>query len=103
MGSDGGRGARFSEFREGLADVVPTRRSLQRLFEAVLVVGSGLELDSTLQRIVNSATSLLDARYGALGVHAPDGGLSEFVYEGITPDERAHMDTCPRAAACWDC
>ncbi|MBC2639642.1 MULTISPECIES: GAF domain-containing sensor histidine kinase [unclassified Rhodococcus (in: high G+C Gram-positive bacteria)] len=95
MGSDGGRGARFSEFREGLADVVPTRRSLQRLFEAVLVVGSGLELDSTLQRIVNSATSLLDARYGALGVHAPDGGLSEFVYEGITPDERAHMGHLP--------
>ncbi|MFC9550512.1 GAF domain-containing sensor histidine kinase [Rhodococcus sp. NPDC056960] len=95
MGSDGGHGARFSEFREGLADVVPTRRSLQRLFEAVLVVGSGLELDSTLQRIVNSATSLLDARYGALGVHAPDGGLSEFVYEGITPDERAQMGHLP--------
>ncbi|MFC0451665.1 GAF domain-containing sensor histidine kinase [Rhodococcus jostii] len=95
MGSDGGHGARFSEFREGLTDVVPTRRSLQRLFEAVLVVGSGLELDSTLQRIVNSATSLLDARYGALGVHAPDGGLSEFVYEGITADERAHMGHLP--------
>ncbi|TQC49153.1 GAF domain-containing protein [Rhodococcus sp. WS4] len=95
MGSDGGHGARFSEFREGLTDVVPTRRSLQRLFEAVLVVGSGLELDSTLQRIVNSATSLLDARYGALGVHAPDGGLSEFVYEGITVDERARMGHLP--------
>ncbi|PBC48725.1 histidine kinase [Rhodococcus sp. ACS1] len=95
MGSDGGHEARISEFREGLADVVPTRRSLQRLFEAVLVVGSGLELDSTLQRIVTSATSLLGARYGALGVHAPDGGLSEFVYEGITPEERARMGHLP--------
>ncbi|MFZ2174778.1 MAG: GAF domain-containing protein [Rhodococcus sp. (in: high G+C Gram-positive bacteria)] len=87
--------ARISEVREKLADVVPTRQSMQRLFEAVLVVGSGLELDSTLQRIVDAATSLLDARYGALGVRAPDGGLSEFVYVGITKDERAHMAHLP--------
>ncbi len=59
------------------------------------MVGSGLELDSTLQRIVKSATSLLEARYGALGVRAPGGGLSEFVYEGITTDERAHMGHLP--------
>ncbi|QHE67988.1 sensor kinase, two-component system [Rhodococcus sp. WAY2] len=81
--------------RGGLSEVVPTRQSLQRLFEAVLVVGSGLELDSTLQRIVDSATSLLDARYGALGVRAPDGGLAEFVFQGITPDERAGMGHFP--------
>ncbi|MEV0947887.1 GAF domain-containing protein [Rhodococcus sp. NPDC049939] len=95
MGPDDEHAARISEFGEEPADVVPTRKSLQRLFEAVLVVGSGLELDSTLQRIVKSATSLLEARYGALGVRAPDGGLSEFVYEGITPEERALMGHLP--------
>ncbi|AOW93320.1 histidine kinase [Rhodococcus sp. WMMA185] len=95
MGSDGERVASAGAHREEPADVVPTRRSLQRLFEAVLVVGSGLELDSTLQRIVKSATSLLDARYGALGVRARGGGLSEFVYEGITAKERALMGHLP--------
>ncbi len=68
---------------------------MRRLLAAVLLVGSGLELDSTLQRIVQSATSLLNCRYGALGVRASAGGLSEFVYEGITPEDRALMDHLP--------
>ncbi|MCQ4118064.1 sensor histidine kinase [Rhodococcus tibetensis] len=95
MGRDDEHEVRIHLAREGPTDVVPTRQSLQRLFEAVLVVGSGLELDSTLQRIVDSATSLLDARYGALGVRAPDGGLAEFVFQGINPDERAGMGHFP--------
>ncbi len=103
MGPDGGHEARISEFREGLAAVVPTRRSLQRLFEAVLVVGSGLELDSTLQRIVTSATSLLDARYGALGVHAPRRGPVGVRLRGITPEERAHMGHLPEGRGLLDC
>ncbi|TXG92961.1 GAF domain-containing protein [Rhodococcus rhodnii] len=68
---------------------------LRRLLESVLIVGSGLELDSTLQRIVQSATTLLDCRYGALGVRSPDGGLSEFVYEGIDPEQRSIMGHLP--------
>ncbi|NLG54091.1 MAG: GAF domain-containing protein, partial [Rhodococcus sp.] len=77
-------------------ELVATPESLRRLLAAVLLVGSGLELDSTLQRIVQSATSLLNCRYGALGVRAPSGGLSEFVYEGISPEERALMDHLPQ-------
>ncbi|MEY2271836.1 hypothetical protein AB8A24_22795, partial [Streptomyces sp. BF23-19] len=38
------------------------------LLEAVLDVGSELELHSTLQHIVDSAAELCAARYGALGV-----------------------------------
>ncbi|MGW1775465.1 hypothetical protein ACWCP2_27675, partial [Streptomyces sp. NPDC002104] len=45
--------------------------SLPVLLEAVLSVGSELELRTTLQHIVDSATELCAARYGALGV--PDG------------------------------
>lgn len=81
--------------REDPLELVATRESMRRLLAAVLLVGSGLELDSTLQRIVQSATSLLKCRYGALGVRAPDGGLSEFVYEGISPEDRALMDHLP--------
>ncbi|WP_040783199.1 sensor histidine kinase [Rhodococcus ruber] len=85
----------LAEIRDRLTDTVTTRASLQSLLEAVLVVGSGLELDSMLQRIVSAAVTLLDARYGALGVRAPDGGLSEFVYVGITPDARGRMGHLP--------
>ena len=42
-----------------------------------------------------SATALLDARYGALGVRAADGGLSEFVYVGIDPAQREVMGHLP--------
>ncbi|MEE2033920.1 sensor histidine kinase [Rhodococcus chondri] len=94
-GTDSSIETLLSEIRERLVDRVSTPATLRGLLEAVLVVGSGLELDSMLQRIVTSATSLLDARYGALGVRAADGGLSEFVYVGITPEERGRMDHLP--------
>ncbi|MGI9206718.1 MAG: sensor histidine kinase [Rhodococcus sp. (in: high G+C Gram-positive bacteria)] len=84
----------LSEMRERLDETV-TPATLRGLLEAVLVVGSGLELDSMLQRIVSAATSLLGARYGALGVRASDGGLSEFVYVGIDPAQREVMGHLP--------
>ncbi|GAC49863.1 GAF domain-containing sensor histidine kinase [Gordonia aichiensis] len=68
---------------------------LRDLLEAVLVVGQGLDLDEALQRIVEVAVGVVDARYGALGVRGPDGGLAEFVYTGITPEERAAMGSLP--------
>ncbi|MGC4932625.1 GAF domain-containing protein [Gordonia sp. DT30] len=69
--------------------------TLRDLLEAVLLVGQGLELDHALQRIVEVAVDVLDSRYGALGVRGPDGGLSAFVYTGITPEQRALMGPLP--------
>jgi signal transduction histidine kinase len=55
-----------------------------RLLDAVLVITGDLDLDSVLRRIVEAACSLVDARYGALGVISEDGqGLQNFVYHGI--------------------
>ncbi|MBS9373598.1 sensor histidine kinase [Rhodococcus sp. B50] len=85
----------LAELRDRLDDSADAPTTLRGLLEAVLVVGSGLELDSMLQRIVAAATSLLDARYGALGVRAADGGLSEFVYVGIDPTQREVMGHLP--------
>jgi signal transduction histidine kinase len=68
---------------------------MRDLLEAVLTVGQGLDLDSTLQRIINVAVGALDARYGALGVRGPDGRLSAFVHTGIDPATRAGMGHLP--------
>ncbi len=68
---------------------------LRDLLEAVLVVGQGLDLDDALQRIVEVAVGVVDARYGALGVRGPDGGLSAFVYTGISAEQRAVMGHLP--------
>jgi len=57
------------------------------LLEAVTAISSDLDLASVLTRIVEAATALTGARYGALGVLGRDGELVEFVTTGI--DERA--------------
>ena len=64
-------------------------RSLRQLLDAVLTVGSDLDLPSMLQRIVQSAVELVDATYGALGVlDDTRTRLSQFITVGI--DEAGH-------------
>ena len=57
---------------------------MQHLLDAFLSVSTGLDLDTTLRRIVEAAAELVDARYGALGVLREDGdGLAAFIHVGI--------------------
>ena len=60
------------------------RTRVDRLLDAVLAVGSGLELQVVLHRIVEAAVALVDAEYGALGVVDGHGrGLSQFITVGV--------------------
>ena len=69
----------------GVGDVDDDRTRVDRLLEAVLDVGSGLELQVVLHRIVEAAVALVDAEYGALGVVDGHGtGLSQFIAVGIS-------------------
>jgi len=61
---------------------------LQRLLDAMLSIGSDLSLPTVLQRIVESACKLVDARYGALGVMDDHGQLTDLVTSGV--DEHTH-------------
>ena len=70
--------------------------SAQALLEAVMAISSDLDLRSVLTRIVEAATELTDARYGALGVVGGHGGLVEFVTTGMTPEQRAEIGDLPR-------
>ena len=68
----------------------------RRLIEAGMVLASELSLDAVLQRIVELAVDLTDARYGALGVLTPDGrSIQDFITVGITPEERAAVGDPP--------
>src|SRR5690554_4845353 len=42
--------------------------SLRRLIDAIVTVGSDLDLPAMLQRIIEAAVDLVDAEHGALGV-----------------------------------
>jgi signal transduction histidine kinase len=71
--------------------------SLRHLLDAVIAIGSDLDLEATLRRIVEAATSLVDARYGALGVlDSGRTGLSEFITVGVDNETRRAIGDLPK-------
>ncbi|REH35260.1 histidine kinase/DNA gyrase B/HSP90-like ATPase [Kutzneria buriramensis] len=68
---------------------------LQGLLDAVLSVSSGIELESTLRRIVRAAVDLVDARYGALGVLGANRELAELVDVGVDDATRGRIGALP--------
>ncbi|MCL7377220.1 GAF domain-containing protein [Streptomyces sp. 35G-GA-8] len=64
--------------------------------EAVLGIGTDLELRATLQHIVDTAAELVGARYGALGVLDPErGGLTELFTAGMSEADRQRIGRLP--------
>lgn len=92
-------GLRLREVLRDLQDrielLIGTRDKMDGLLDAVLAVASGLELDATLRRIVQAAIELGEAKYGALGVLADDGSLSQFIYLGIDDEARRLIGHLP--------
>jgi two-component system, NarL family, sensor histidine kinase DevS len=73
------------------------RAGLNRLVDAVMAVASDLDLAATLQRIVDAARELVDARYCALGVLDASGGtLAEFIVAGIDADTYRAIGDLPK-------
>ena len=84
------------EVQDGIEEIVGnTRNRMDGLLAAVLAVSSGLELDVTLRQIVQAATELVGARYGALGVLDDDGMLSQFVNVGMDDATREFIGPLP--------
>jgi signal transduction histidine kinase len=68
----------------------------RRLLDAVVAVADGLELDSTLRRIVRAASDLTDAPFAALGVLGEDGLHRAFVHTGMDDDLVRKIGDLPR-------
>lgn len=86
-----------SELDRLLADLVSsaekvlgTQGRLRNLLKATQSIVEPTDLPIVLRRIVEAAVQLLDAKYGALGVIAPDGHLEQFIHVGI-PNETARL------------
>ncbi len=60
-----------------------------------MAISSDLDLHNVLTRIVESATRLTDARYGALGVVGAESYLVEFVTTGIDDETRRKIGDLP--------
>lgn len=83
------------EVQDRVEQIVKGRDRLDGLVEAMLVVTSGLELETTLKTIVNTAINLVDAQYGALGVRGHEHELTEFIYEGINAETKDLIGPLP--------
>ena len=78
-----GRRELVGRMREQLDALVAARDQMEALVRGIVAIGSDLDLDVTLHRIVDAAMELSGARYGALGIRASDGTLVSFVLAGI--------------------
>ncbi|WNM42877.1 GAF domain-containing sensor histidine kinase [Micromonospora halotolerans] len=85
----------LQEMLDRVGEVVTNRERLRALLDAVVGIGSDLDLRSTLQRIVASACELAGARYGALGVIGADRLLHDFIVHGISPELHAEIGDLP--------
>ncbi len=67
-------------------------RSLLRANQSVV---EQLDLSTVLRRIVEVAVELVGARYGALGVIAPNGGLEQFIHVGMSEGQAERIGHLP--------
>lgn len=66
------------------------------LFAAFVGIAGGLELASTLRRIVQEAVELTDSTYGALGVLGIDGEVTEFIHVGLDREIAENLGQPPQ-------
>ncbi len=85
----------LDELQVRLQAVLSTRDRVYSLLEAVVAVGSSLELEVLLRSIVQTAVSLVDATYGAMGVIGENDRLAEFIPVGLTEDQIAAIHHWP--------
>jgi signal transduction histidine kinase len=85
----------LAELQLRLQAVLDTRDRTHALLEAVVAVGSHLELEAVLRQIVEAAVELVSARYGALGVIGEGGRLAEFVPVGLDESQIAGIHHWP--------
>lgn len=85
----------------GTIGVVPYRNvddpaKLRRLMDAVLMLAADIELPILLRHLVEEACSLVDARFGALGVlNEARTGLEQFLTVGLSDSEEKAIGARP--------
>jgi signal transduction histidine kinase len=76
-------------------EVMAAQGRLRGLLRASQMVTRDLALPVVLRRIVEAARELVGARYAALGVISPTGGLAEFVHSGMPPEAVERIGRLP--------
>lgn len=77
----------LDELQVRMRTLLTTRDRVHALYDAVVAATSNLDLEAVLRQIVESAVTLVDAKYGAMGVVGAVGGLAEFIPVGLSEEE----------------
>jgi serine phosphatase RsbU (regulator of sigma subunit)/anti-sigma regulatory factor (Ser/Thr protein kinase) len=80
---------------EQLEELRAARDQMEQLVHVIVEIGSDLDLDVTLHRIVNAAMELTGARYGVLGIRGSDGTLVSFIHAGFNDDIARRLGDLP--------
>jgi signal transduction histidine kinase len=70
--------------------------ALRAMNDAVLAIAAEETIEPMLQRLVNSARELVDARYAAIGVPDGEGAFAQFITSGMSDELIAAMGPLPR-------
>ena len=81
---------------ERAQEVMGTQGRLRGLLRANQLIAQDLGLPTVLRHVVEAARELVGARYAALGVIAPSGGLSQFVHVGMPVEVAAAIGNLPQ-------
>lgn len=90
-----GRRELVSRMHDQLDELVAARDQMEQLVRVIVEIGSDLDLDVTLHRVLKAAMELTGARYAALGIRAADGTLVSFVYAGIDVETARRLGDLP--------
>jgi signal transduction histidine kinase len=86
----------LAQLVERAQEVLSTQSRLRGLLHANQMIVGDLALPAVLRQIADAARDLAGARYAALGVIGPDGGLVEFVHTGMPADAVATIGHLPQ-------
>jgi len=85
----------LTQLIERAEDVRGAHHGLRELIRATNMITGDLDLTTVLRRIAEAACQLARARYGALGVIAPGGGLEQFIHVGMDDDAVTRIGHLP--------
>ncbi len=80
----------------GTSPILTSQERVRALLAANQTIVAHLALPVVLRRIVESAATVVGARYAALGVIKPDGLLDQFVHTGMDPDTVRAIGDLPK-------
>jgi signal transduction histidine kinase len=84
-----------STMHEQLDELPDARDQMEQLLRVIVEIGSDLDLDATLRRIIVAARKLTSAPYSAVAVRDAEGDLVSFVHGGMDADTALRIGHLP--------